>query len=342
MSQFLEVIEWTDPVTGEVLHRYPADGSAEIKMGAVCVVQEAQQAVFFTNGQAGDVLGPGRHTLSTENMPILTSLLSLPYGFKSTFRCAVYFVNTRVFTELRWGTRNPVTFRDKDLGLVRLRGYGLYTIRLQHPTKFLKELVGARATMNTTELGDYLGDVIVSRLNDLLGETFTSLLDLPRGYNELAAQAKRAIEPDFARYGLELVDFFVNSVTPPDEVQKVIDERSGLGAVGNLDDFVKFEAARAMGQSGSGVTGAAAQAGLGIGAAAGVAAALPGMMAAGLKSAAPAPGAAVCPTCHASVLPAARFCSSCGTGVAARSCAQCGVSAAPGTKFCSQCGTPLA
>jgi membrane protease subunit (stomatin/prohibitin family) len=349
VSQFLEVLEWNDPLPGEIVRRLPGEGSAEIKMGAVCVVQESQRAVFFRDGKSLDALDAGRHVLSTRNLPILTTVLSLPWGFKSTFRTAMYFVSTRVVTDLRWGTKNPVAFRDKDFGLVRLRGFGIYTLRVADPVLFVNTLMGVRGTMNTAEVGDYLCDVIVSRLNDLLGETFTSILDLPAGYEELAARVKSAVAGDFSKYGIELVDFFVNSITPPDEVQKMIDERSSLGAVGNLDNFLKYEAAKALGGSaqGGGLAGTAAQAGMGMGVGAGVGAALPAMLAQGMQAQAQGSAvtlSAVCAGCAAAVPAGAKFCALCGVPVTTSTapCAKCGAARMPNARFCPGCGEKLA
>ncbi len=328
MSQFLEVLEWNDPLPGEIVRRYPVEGSAEIKMGARCVVQEAQEAVFFKDGQSTDTLGPGSHTLSTSNLPIITKLLSLPFGFKSPFRTAVYFVNTRVVTELRWGTKNPVVFRDKELGIVRLRGYGIYTLSVMKPMLFVNTLMGARGTFNTDDISDYFCDVIVSRLNDLLGTTFTSILDLPAGYDELASKMKEACAADFSRYGVKLVDFFVNAVTPPDEVQKIMDERSGLGAVGNVDTFLKFQAARALGGAAQG--GVAGQAAAGVGVGASLGAALPILMQTGQNG-------------QATVFSAAGIAGAAAAGAtAAGFCPNCGTARIPDGNFCAKCGNKFA
>ena len=351
---FLEIIEWTDPKPDEIVHRIPEHGSADIKMGAQLIVRENQAAVFFRDGKGLDAFGPGRHTLSTANLPILTRALSLPFGFDSPFRCEVYFVNMKVFTDLKWGTKEPVAFRDSELGLVRLRAFGNYTMRVANPLLFINTLVGTRGIYTTEEINDYLRDVIVARLNDLLGENLDTIFNLPQNYDEIAAAMKSRLYEDFAKYGIELIDYFIQSITPPPEVQKVIDERSAMGAVGDMRTYMQFKAAKAMGdaakaggEAGEGVGGAAA-AGMGVGVGAGLGMMVPGMIyqafqqgQQGSPQAAPQ-AQQKCPECGQPVPQGARFCPNCGEPImVGLVCPKCNTPQPPGANFCSNCGAKL-
>ena len=225
MSEFIEVLEWVDDTGRQIVHRLPPEGTGAIKFGAQLVVHENQSAVFFRDGRALDVLGPGRHTLTTQNLPLLTKALSLPFNFKSPFRVSVYFVSMKTFTNLAWGTRDPVAFRDKELGMVRLRGHGVYTIRVVQPMLFVNVLAGTQGVYTNEEISDFLRAVIISRINDLLGENLESLLELPQVYEELGAAAKSRVRDEFLKYGIELRDLIIRAITPPDDVQRIIDER---------------------------------------------------------------------------------------------------------------------
>ena len=344
MAVFLEIIEWFDETGETIVHRVPEEGSAEIKMGAQLIVRENQAAVFFRDGKAYDLLGPGRHTLSTLNIPLITKALSLPFGFKSPFRAEVYFVNLKIYTSLKWGTKEPVAFKDSQLGLVRLRGFGNYTMRVIQPLLFVNTLVGTRGIFETGAISDYLRDVIVSRLNDLLGETLDTIFDLPMQYDEVAVALQSRVKDDFERYGIGLVDLYVNSITPPEEVQRMIDERSGMEAVQNLDKFLKFKAAKAMGdaaQAGPGGTGAASE-GLGLGVGAGLGMMLPGILRRSMAGAEMTGPTQVCPKCHASISTDARFCPHCGHQlVVVNRCHVCNKDLPPEARFCMVCGTPV-
>jgi len=235
----LEVIEHHDPTGQEIVYRFPQQGSAEIKLGAQLVVQEAQEAVLYRDGKALDVFGPGRHTLSTQNIPLLGKIIGAPFGGKSPFRVAVVFVNKRTFIDQKWGTREPVVFRDSELGMVRLRAFGIYAYRIQDSQLFVNTVVGSQGRFDTHDLQDFYRDVIVSRLNDLMGETLDTIFDLPKFYDELGAAAKARATEDFAKYGVDLTDFYINSITPPDEVQEKMDERAAMGAVGDMNTYMQ-------------------------------------------------------------------------------------------------------
>ena len=360
MAEFIDVIEYFFEDDTEMVHRVPDSGSGETKLGAQLIVRENQTSVFFRDGKGLDVFGPGRHTLTTMNLPILTKLLSLPFGFKSPFRCEALFVNMKVFTDLKWGTRNPVAFRDSEFGLVRLRAHGNYTMRITQPLLFINTLVATKSMMVTDDISGYLRDVIVSRLNDLLGENMKTILDLPQNYDELAVVSKVRIIEDFAKYGIELIDFFINEITPPDEVQRIIDERTGMGVVGDMNTFLKYEAAKAIGTMGGvgaagagvggeggapGIAASGAAAGMGVGVGAGLGMMIPGMlfktMSDGLSTIEEAKkqGYVNCPKCHVQVPLNARFCHGCGTQlVVVNKCPHCGKDLPPEAKFCAVCG----
>jgi membrane protease subunit (stomatin/prohibitin family) len=353
----LEVIEHHDPSGEEIVYRFPPEGSAEIKMGAQLVVHEAQEAVLFLDGKALDVFGPGRHTLTTQNIPMLTKVLAIPFGGTSPFRVAVVYINKRTFLDQKWGTREPVVFRDAELGMVRLRAFGVYAYRIADSQLFVNTVVGSQGLFETDRLKGFYRDVIVSRLNDLLGETLKTIFDLPRYYDELAAAAKARLAEDFTKYGVDLTDFYVNSITPPDEVQEKIDERAAMGAVGDMNTYMQFKAAQAVqdaAQGGGEGGGSEAGAGMGLGLGAGFGAMMPGMIASamqkaqqagGAPAAAAAGGAATaaaggfCTNCGQAVPRGAKFCPSCGFQQVATGCTGCGQPVPEGAKFCPNCGT---
>ncbi len=354
MSEFLSVIEWFDDSGQEIVHRIPQEGSAETKFGSQVIVRENQAAIFFRDGKGYDILGPGRHTLGTANIPILTKVLALPWGFKSPFRVEIVFVNLKLFTDLKWGTAQPVAYRDAELGLVRLRAFGNYAIRIREPLVFVNSMAGTMGVLQTGDVRDYLRDIIVSRLNDYLGEKLRTLFDLPQQYDEMAEEAQERLVKDFHRYGIDLVDFFITSITPPEAVEKAIDERAQMQALGDLDKFLKMKAARALEGAGGGWGGgggvASDMVGLGAGAGmgAGLGAMLPGMIFESLrdrdgaaKGVATSEGIA-CPACHTEIALDARFCPRCGESlVAGDRCQNCESPLAPDAKFCASCGDPV-
>ncbi len=275
----LDLIEFPDESGSEMVHRVPEYGSGEFRLGSQLVVRESQAAIFFRDGKALDVFGPGRHTLSTQNIPLLANLISIPFGGTSPFRAEVVFVNMADFIDQKWGTPQPVTFRDAELGMVRLRANGTYAMAVADPQQFVNKIVGTQGAYNTEQVGDYLRQIIVSRFNDALGETMKTLLDLPSQYQELAATVRAAVIDDFQNVGLQLTPCVITSITPPDEVQKVIDQRSSMGALGDMNRYMQYQAAQAMGNLGQGGQGGAGGSGLETGAGLGAGLALGGAFA---------------------------------------------------------------
>ncbi len=342
MSVAMEILEWLDPTGEEMIFRLPQEGSADFKLGAQLIVRDSQMAVFFKDGHAADSFTVGRHTLTTLNIPILTRLLSLPWGFTSPFRAEVYFINLKTFVSLKWGTKHPVTFRDSKLGLIRLRGHGAFTMKIAEPILFLNTIVGRQARYTTDQIQEYLRDVIIARMNDMLGEKLDSILELPKQYDELAAEFKKRVVDEFDKYGLELKDFYIGSITPPEDVAKLIDQRSGMEAIGDLDRFFKFEMARGL--SNSGIAG---QTGSTLGMAAGVGVMMPTMMS---RVFSPEQTelrthslpTVTCPKCHTDTPEQSRFCYRCGNPmVLQNACPKCTAVLPSEAKFCHQCGLQL-
>jgi len=356
----LDLIEYPDARANEIVHRIPEYGSGEFRLGSQCIVRESQRAVFARDGKALDVLGPGRHTLSTANIPILAEVLGLPFGGRSPFRAEVFFVNIREFTDLKWGTVQPIVYRDSEFGMVRLRAFGTYSMRVSDPQLFVNQVVGQRSTYLVSDIEEFLRSIILTEFNDIIGETMTSILDLPLMIQEIASAARHALTDDFERLGLELLTFQIIAVTPPEEVQKRIDERSGMAALGDMQQYIQYQTAQAIGgmqggpggggEGGSLTEGAGLGAGLGMGVAMGqaISQAISGS---GQQSpqqggqAAPAAGGATrfCTNCGHGLPQGAKFCPNCGTAAPTtnNTCPNCGAANAAGAKFCTECGTKL-
>ncbi len=338
---FLENLEWFDDTGKELVHRLPQKGSGEIKYGAQLTLRDSQAGVFFYQGKALDAFGPGRHTLKTANIPILTKILSLPWGLSSPLRAEVYFVNLKVFTNLKWGTRDPVAFKDSELGLVRLRAFGVFNLQVMQPVLFINSLVGTQGMYTTEEIEEYLNRVIVSRFNDYMGETIDSILNLPAKYDELSEGLVKRLQKDFTRFGLGLPQLFINAITPPAEVQQAIDDRSRMGVFQDMNKLMQMKAAMAMEKASESEAGAGPGMGMGMGLM------MPAMFSqyfSGQQSAPQQPATAetiACPDCQSAIPQNAKFCPLCGhQQLVFSQCSQCGKNLTPSAKFCSRCGQP--
>jgi membrane protease subunit (stomatin/prohibitin family) len=275
----LEVIEYMDPTGQEIVHRVPEHGSGEIVLGSQCIVRENQVAIFFRDGRALDMLGPGRHTLTTLNIPLLVNVLKIPFGSKSPFRAEVVFVNLKDYLDLNWVAPEPVPYRDTEFGMVRLGTRGKFAFQVARPQLFVNQIVGTQGLYTTADILGFLQSILLSRLTDLLGDVQTSLLDLPAHYDELGAGLRAKSSDDFERMGLLLKSVYLTAISIPPEVEKAIDERASMGAIGDMQAYMQFKAARALGDAariGPGEGGSLAGMGVGLGAGMGLGTAMAG------------------------------------------------------------------
>jgi excisionase family DNA binding protein len=253
-NELIDIIEWTDDSRDTLSYRWP-DDDKEIKNGAQLIVRESQVAQFVYLGQFGDTFPPGKHTLTTDNIPILTTLRGWKYGFASPFKADVYYVTTRLFTGNKWGTSNPVMMRDVDFGIVRLRAFGIYDFRIVEPQLFLKEVAGSDQHFRLDEFADTMRSRIVSLFSEALAEAGVPVLEIAARYSELGEALLPLLNPVVtAKYGFEFTSFILENVSVPPEVEQAIDKRSSMAAVGNLNDYVKFQMAEGMTQPGGSST----------------------------------------------------------------------------------------
>lgn len=275
----LSVVEFQDPNGEIIVARIPQEGTAELRMGSVLIVQDGQVAVFYRDGHPTDVFKAGRHKLTTRNLPGITKLLKLPsFGFKSPFRAYVYFVQLRTFVNLGWGTPTPILFRDSEFKAVHLRAHGSFSLRVKAPGVFLKSLVGSKGLETTHAVEEFVRRVVVSRLIDILPTVLDTVLDLPTHYQEIAVQLKKAVHDDLDQYGFELVDLLVEAITVPDEVQQTINRAAGSRSIddGEVARYQRVAEADALRDSAKQPGGGALASGFGVGAGIGMAARMAG------------------------------------------------------------------
>jgi membrane protease subunit (stomatin/prohibitin family) len=350
-AQFIEVIEWLDDSSNTMLYRFPVRDQ-EIKNGAQLIVRESQAAIFVHEGQIADVFGPGRYSVDGGNTPILSKLGAWKHGFNSPIKSEVYFVNTKQFTDLKWGTSNPVMMRDADFGMVRLRAFGIYSMRVADPRELMKQITGTNARFVTEDIEGQLRRTMVSAFSDSLAESKIAALDLASNYDELSAFARTKLQDEFKSLGLELTKFVVENISLPEEVEAAMDKRTSMGVIGDVGRYAQFQAADAMRDAAQNPGGGGAATGAGLGAGFAIGNAMAGAMSDAMKrssestagagaSGAAAVAGAKCMKCGAAMPSGAKFCNECGASQAPAKCSNCQNELKPGAKFCEECGTKV-
>jgi membrane protease subunit (stomatin/prohibitin family) len=344
MNQFIEVIEWLDDTGDTILYRFPVY-QQEIKNGAQLIVRESQTAVFVFEGQVADVFTPGRYSIDGGNTPILSKLGAWKYGFNSPMKSEVYFVNTKQFTDMKWGTSNPIMLRDADFGIVRLRAFGAYSLRVADPATFIKEVAGTNAHFQTEDIDTQLKRAIVTEFSDAVAEMKIPALDLAAQYKELGEAIRAKINEDFKSYGLEVTKFYVENISLPPEVEAAMDKRASMGALGDANKYMQFQAADALRDAAQNEGG-----GAGLGAGLGAGFAVGNQMAnvfggqgqqGGQGGGGQQTNTVPCPSCGKQNAAGVKFCSDCGgkMEIAKVPCVKCGADLREGAKFCSECGS---
>ncbi|MCK8059915.1 MULTISPECIES: SPFH domain-containing protein [unclassified Fusibacter] len=334
-KQFIEVIEWQESRSNRMVYQFPVHKN-EIKMGAQLTVRESQVAIFVNEGQIADVYEPGRYELTTQNMPILTKLKSWSYGFNSPFKAEIYFVNTTQFLNQKWGTTNPIMMRDKEFGIIRLRGFGSFAYRVTDPVQFMREVFGTNKFADTEMITPQLKKQILSSLTDLLAESGIAALDLAMHYDEFAQACKEKVSEQFNEYGLSITNFTIENLSLPKEVEAAMDQRTQMGVLGDLNKFTQYQTAQAIRDAANNPGGGMASIGAGIGASTAIAGAMQGQSHQSQTSEAKV----ICPHCSAQVAAGSKFCSACGKSISpqTKSCVSCKLDIPEDAKFCAHCG----
>ena len=276
MARIIDVIEVPNQQKDEMVRRLPEYGAGDFRFGSQVIVREFQQAVFFRDGKALDTFDPGRHTITTANLPLLSGLIGMATSGRTPFTAEVFFVNMREYLDQKWGTSEPIALRDTDLGLVRLRAFGTFSLQIQDPALFVNKIVGGQGIYETPQITRFLRGIVVAKMTDLLGELGKGLFDLPALYDEIGAGTKAKVQDDFANLGVQLKTLYVNSISPTEETAKAIDERASMGAIGDMQKYMQFQTARGIRDAAqsSGEAGSMTGAGVGLGAGMGMGAAM--------------------------------------------------------------------
>lgn len=343
MPRIFDIIEVADQGEREMVRRVPEQGSGDFRIASQLIVRESQSAVFFRDGKALDTFGPGRHTITTANIPFLVNLLGVAFSGETPFKAEVYFVNMVEMLDMKWGTPEAIALRDVDLGMVRLRAFGTYSMQVNDPQFFVNKIVGVQGIYRTGQIENFLRGIVVAKLTDLLGETKAGLFGLPALFDEIGAASKAKVQDDFKVLGIDLKALYISSISPTEETQRAIDERAAMGAIGDMRAYMQYKAALALSEAaragGEAAAGGAAQAGMGLGAGVGMGAMMAQMMAQAMQPGAPATMA--CPSCGGQIPAGSKFCSQCGAKIGGATCPQCGAEVPAGSKFCPKCGTKI-
>ncbi len=336
-KQLLSVIEWQDDSKDILVYRFPLKNREEIMNSSTLVVRESQVALFMHKGEVADVFGPGTYKLTTENIPFLTKLLSLPTGFNSRIKAEIYFINTKQFIGQKWGTQNPIMMRDADFGSIRLRGFGTYSFKVDDVKTFMKEVFGTNGIYKVSDLSEQCKSILIQYISDAIGESGVSALDLVANYKEIADKIVEVSQNAFNKLGLKLCNVIVENLSLPEEVEKTLDERSKLGILGDkMGTYAQYQTAQAIRDAAQNPSGGNL-AGLGIGLGAG--AHVGGLFANSISSAKDVEEIK-CVKCKAKISKGTKFCPECGASQNIK-CPSCGENVASGAKFCASCGEKL-
>ncbi len=346
MAWFRLNIEWSDNSQNTLVYKYPFKNSGrEVNDKSTLTVRDSQCAIFVHKGQVADVFGPGMYEMKTATFPILSKLFNWKYAFENPIICDVYFVNTKQFTNIKWGTKNPIIMRDSEFGSVRVRGFGSFAFKVDDPTVFMKELFGTNSTFKTEDISDYLKTLTVSSLTDAIGESKISVLDLAGNTDEFNEIIKARVQDKFNGIGLKLTNLAIENMSVPEEVEKALDERTKLGILGDKTDvLMRVAAAQAMQDAAKNPGNGFAGAGVGLGAGLGMGQIFAEAMRPTVAETKEEVSKSLktCSECGAKVDSKAKFCSECGAKFKTKSfCPECGKEITSGAKFCPECGFKL-
>ena len=337
-KQLLEVLEWKDASKDVIVYRHPVDSREEIMNSSTLIVRESQVALFMHKGEIADVFGPGTYKLNTENIPFLTKLLSLPTGFNSRIKAEVYFINTKQFLGQKWGTQNPIMMRDAEFGSIRLRGFGTFSYKVDDAKTFMREVFGTNPVYRVEDLTDQCKAILISNISDAIAEAQIPALDLAANYKEIGSHIVSESQEEFTKIGLKLCKVTVENLSLPEEVEKVLDERSKLGILGDkMGTFAQYQSAQAIRDAAKNPSGGN-MAGIGVGLGAG--SVMGNMFANSMSSLKDEAPKRACIKCGAGISNRVKFCPECGSSQT-ETCPKCGEAVHKGSKFCTNCGQKL-